>query len=232
MRSIYNNGTYLNNHKDWHLNDSNWKANKIKAIFDSNGLTPKTISEIGCGAGGILLSLNEKIKDCRFTGYEISTDAFDICSKKSHKNVNFIFDNGTNKTNDKNDVVLVIDVIEHIENYLDFLRNLKNSDLYTNFVFHIPLDMSALSVLRGSPIINSRVDSGHIHYFTKDIALEALKECNFEIIEWRYTYSSIEINYPTWTSKLLKFPRRLLYKLNPNLAVRALGGASLMVLAK
>ena len=65
-----------------------------------------------------------------------------------------------------------------------------------------------------------------------EVASDKVKECNFEIIEWNYTYSSIEINYPTWTSKLLKFPRRLLYKLNPNLAVRTLGGASLMVLAK
>ena len=233
MRSMYNNGDYLKNHDDWHLNDSNWKADKIIDILEKNNLVPQSISEIGCGAGGILLSLSEKMQNNpSFTGYEISLDAFEICSKKSTDNVNFIYDYGVGASNQKHDVALVIDVIEHVENYFDFLRNIKHCDLYGNFIFHIPLDMTVLSVLRGSPIINSRIDSGHIHYFTKDIALEALKECGYEVISWNYTYSSIEISYETWASKLLKYPRKLLYKLNPNLAVRVLGGASLLVLAK
>ena len=33
MRSMYNNGDYLKNHDDWHLNDSNWKADKIIDIL-------------------------------------------------------------------------------------------------------------------------------------------------------------------------------------------------------
>jgi SAM-dependent methyltransferase len=231
--SIYNNGTYLHNHQDWHLNDSKWKAKKIIDLLSENDVTPKSICEIGCGAGGILLALNDMISnECDFTGYEISTDAFKICSKKSSDNVNFVFDNGISSSNKKHDIALIIDVVEHVENYLKFLRDIKDSNLYSQYVFHVPLDISVISVIRIGGIMNARRDSGHIHYFTKDIALEALKECGFKTIKWKYTYSSIEIKYNTLSSKLLKYPRKLLYKIHPNLAVRLLGGASLIVLAE
>ena len=43
LRDIYNNGFYLHNHQDWHLSDSEWKANKIINIFDENNISPESI---------------------------------------------------------------------------------------------------------------------------------------------------------------------------------------------
>ena len=61
MSNIYQDGTYLANNSDWHVADSPWKAEQICAILDRNRLAPKTVCEVGCGAGQILRILSERL---------------------------------------------------------------------------------------------------------------------------------------------------------------------------
>jgi hypothetical protein len=129
------------------------------------------------------------------------------------------------------DIILVIDVLEHIEDYFSFLRSLRNRGTYK--IFHIPLDMSVQALLRMSPILKSRENVGHIHYFTKETALAILKETGYEIIDYFYTPGSLELSSrQSFKSLLLKLPRKLGYSLNKDMAVRILGGYSLMILTK
>jgi len=70
---------------------------------------------------------------------------------------------------------------------------------------------------------------GHLHYFSKDTALAVLQETGFRIVGHRYTPSGIERPKST-RSRIAALPRRLAFKINPDLAVRVLGGYSLLVL--
>ena len=128
------------------------------------------------------------------------------------------------------DIVMAIDVFEHVEDYFGFLRKLREKAEYK--IFHIPLDLSVQTVLRSSPIIKGRKFVGHIHYFTKETALETLKDTGYEIIDYFYTGGSLELPNRGWKADLLKIPRKLAFSLDEDLAVRLLGGYSLMVLAK
>jgi hypothetical protein len=127
------------------------------------------------------------------------------------------------------DVAMAIDVFEHVEDYFDFLRRLRTKATYK--VFHIPLDLSALSLLRREPS-RMRKGVGHIHYFDKDIALASLEDTGHEIIDWTYTSGRTELPNLGWKSRLMKGPRKAVYALNADLAVRAFGGYSLLVLAR
>src|SRR4051794_34565714 len=91
--SIYENGSYLSNNPTWHEADSPWKAAKIEFLLKKNGITPSSVCEVGCGAGGILEWLSERHSDAVFSGYEISPDAFEICSKKAALNLNYFHKN-------------------------------------------------------------------------------------------------------------------------------------------
>jgi hypothetical protein len=128
------------------------------------------------------------------------------------------------------DIALAVDVFEHVENYFGFLRRLKAKAEYK--IFHIPLDLSVQTVLRASPIIKWRRSVGHIHYFTKETALETLKDTGYEILDYFYTAGSLELPNRGWKTNVLKIPRKIAFAANKDLAVRLLGGYSLLVLAK
>ncbi len=231
MTEIYKDGTYLENHPLWHAGDSPWKARQIRKIIERNSLNPKKICEIGCGAGEILNQLSVQYgNNIKFYGYEISPQAFELCNKKSKANLTFELSDLLKDDGSYFDIVMAIDVFEHVEDYFGFLRKLREKAEYK--IFHIPLDLSVQTVLRSSPIIKGRKFVGHIHYFTKETALETLKDTGYEIIDYFYTGGSLELPNRGWKADLLKIPRKLAFSLDEDLAVRLLGGYSLMVLAK
>jgi len=230
MQNIYTDGTYLKNNHTWHQEDSPFKANWIIKIIQKNSLNLSTISEIGCGSGEILKKLSDKLdKSIKFSGYEISPQAFAMCKQKENENLNF-FLKDLLKEDKFFDALLVIDVIEHIEDYFNFLRQVKTKAKYK--IFHIPLDLSILNILRVNPIKLKRKEVGHIHFFTKEIILDSLRESGFKIIDYFYTNVSSGLLNQSFKSKLLKFPRKFLYLINKDFTVRVLGGYSLMVLAE
>jgi hypothetical protein len=230
MTQIYEDGTYLDNNPGWHEEDSPWKAKQIDNIIKKNSLNPKTICEVGCGAGEILNQLSKLNVDGEFIGYEISPQAFELCSKKSKANLTFRLADLLKDDIAHFDIVMAIDVFEHVEDYFGFLRKLKEKAEYK--IFHIPLDLSVQTVFRSSPILKGRKRVGHIHYFTKETALETLKDTGYSIIDYFYTGGSLELPNRGWKANLLKIPRKLAFSLNKDLAVRLLGGYSLMVLTK
>ena len=79
VTSRYQNGDYLENSIDWHVQDSPWKAKQIKKIIDRNKLSLKSVCEIGCGAGEILSQLSKMpcFMEIPFYGYEASKAAFE-----------------------------------------------------------------------------------------------------------------------------------------------------------
>ena len=230
MSQIYNDGTYLENNPSWHEEDSPWKAKQIRKIIEKNSLQPDNICEIGCGAGEILKELSVLYGDgIDFFGYEISQQAYELCKKKAKPNLDFRLLDLLEEA-EYYDIAMAIDVFEHVEDYFSFLRRLKDKAEYK--IFHIPLELSAQTVLRSSTIIRNRKKLGHIHYFTKDTALESLKDTGYEIIDYFYTCGRSELPNKGWKANLLRIPRKLSYAVNKELAVRLLGGYSLMVLAK
>lgn len=231
FEDIYTSNEYLDNNPTWHIEDSPWKAKQVLRIINKNNLSPNSICEIGCGAGEILHQLFVQMKEnISFVGYEISPYAFEMCKKKIENRLHFKIENAFEDNNAFFDIVMAIDVFEHIEDYFGFLRNIQKKGRYK--IFHIPLDLSVQAILRMSPILRVRKKVGHIHYFTKDTALATLKDVGFEIIDFFYTAGALELPNKTMKSFFLRLPRKIAFKINKDLAVRILGGYSLMVLAK
>lgn len=229
-QSIYEDGTYLERNSDWHQGDSSWKAGKIRDILNKNKVSCREIGEAGCGAGGVLREMSKFFdRTANFTGYDISPQAIELTHAKVCDNVHYqlgdILHAGI-----QFDLVLAIDVFEHVENYIDFVRSLRAIGTYK--VFHIPLDLSAQSVLRKGPLLANREWLGHLHYFTKDTALATLQYAGYDIIDWNYTNWCFELPDSRLESKLMWLPRKLFFSLNNDFAVRLLGGFSLLVLAK
>ena len=230
MESIYTDGTYLRNNPDWHVDDSPWKAKHIATMLARHGIVPQTVCEVGCGAGEILRSLSTHLEPpTKFFGYEISPNAYRICSQKANEKFTFRLANILEDEKAYFDLVMAIDVFEHVEDYFGFLRKLRAKAQYK--IFHIPLDMSAQEVLRGKPM-SARKSVGHIHYFSKDTALATLEDCGYTVIDHFYTSGRTDLGGLSWKSQLMRIPRQAMYRMSPDAAARVLGGYSLLVLAR
>jgi len=233
ISSIYSDGNYERNNPGWHAGDSPWKATHIARLLDAHGVQPRRLCEVGCGAGEILVNLARRYGcPTTFTGYEVSPQAYAICCAKASARLHFV--NGSPFVSplpdqEPFDVAMAIDVFEHVEDYIGFLRQFHPLGRYK--VFHIPLDLSVQTVFRASPLRRVRETVGHLHYFTKETALASLAHTGYTVIDHRYTAHAVELPNRGWKATLGILPRRLSFALSEDLAVRILGGYSLLVLA-
>jgi cyclopropane fatty-acyl-phospholipid synthase-like methyltransferase len=228
--SVYTDGTYLTKNPLWHSDESPFKANQILRMLQRNRLQPKSIAEIGCGAGEVLRQLQNKMDgDCRFWGYDISPQALELCKGRANSRLQFKLADVSREEGAFFEMILVLDVIEHVEDYFGFLRGIRpKSDLK---IFHFPLDLSVQAVLRRRGLLKRRELYRHIHYFTKETALETLKDVGYSILDHFYTPRSIELAKET-IQKIARRPRMICFSINPDLTARILGGYSLLVLAR
>ena len=139
-----------------------------------------------------------------------------------------------------------MDVIEHLEDYFSFLRELQPKAEYK--ILHIPLDISMRTVLLGK-LTDFRAAYGHLHYFTKDVALQMLRDAGYEVIDYLYTWQANSLQYVWDENKqnpwklmrklagfvvrtLLGLPSRALFAIHQDLAARVMGQWRLLVLAR
>lgn len=225
---IYSDGRYLEQNRTWHIEDSPWKARQVRSILAKNDLNPSSICEVGCGAGEILKQLSMAMPETVFTGYELSPQAFELCKARAEDNVSFHFKDIC-AADVFYDCLLCMDVFEHIEDYIGFLKDIRSKAAYK--IFHIPLDISVASVLRGT-MITSRHRLGHLHYFTKETALATLESCGYEIEDFFFTPHFKDLPAKSRKAALAKIPRSLLFSISPDLMVKLFGGCSLIVLSR
>lgn len=228
--SIYEDGTYLDRNPTWHAEDAAWKAGHVLAILRRNGVAPASVCEVGCGSGELLLRLADGLGDgVSLTGWDVSPQAIELCRPKERPGLRFVHGDLVSQASESSDLLLAIDVFEHVEDYLGFLRALRGRADHK--VFHIPLDLSAQSVLRPASLARARAITGHLHYFTRGTALATLETAGYTVVDSFYTRSGIDLPGGAGGGPLL-LPRRLLAAVNEDFAARALGGFSLMVLAR
>ncbi|MCZ2287652.1 MAG: class I SAM-dependent methyltransferase [Anaerolineales bacterium] len=228
---MYQSGEYLEKNPRWHAADSPWKAAQILKMIRRQNLNPATVCEVGCGAGEILNRLHAELPATNFFGYEVSPQAYEICSAKTKERLQFRLGDLL-ETEERFDLLLCIDVFEHVPDYLSFLERLRGRA--SRFIFHIPLDLSALSLLRPARLMKTRYGVGHLHMFTAETALAVLKDTGYETLDSFFTAGGLELekNQKRLRTVLANLPRRVLGKFSPRLAARILGGYSLLVFAK
>jgi SAM-dependent methyltransferase len=226
--SLYTSGEYASKNPDWHLEHSPWKAAQVRKMLEKQAIKPSRIAEVGCGAGGILEELRNKLEpspEC--VGYEISPHAYKLAQQREATGLHFCL--GTPSLEDGQfDVVMAMDVLEHVEDYLGFIRGLKSLARWK--ILHIPLDLSVVSLAKPIYLNMAREHVGHLHYFTRETALASVEQAGLVVRDWFYT--SVEMDQGVHGRKRLHSLRKAMFRWKPELAVRWLGGFSVLVLAE
>jgi SAM-dependent methyltransferase len=228
--NIYTDGAYLEKNPLWHINESPFKVRQILRMLKKERLHPRTICEVGCGAGEVLKLLQEKMDSaCSFFGYDISPQAMELCKSRANSRLQFKLADISEEEGAFFDLMLVLDVIEHVDDYFGLLRKIRpKSDLK---IFHIPLDLSVQALIRRRGLLKRRENFGHIQYFTKETALQTLRDVGYEILDYFFTPRCIELG-DEFFQRIARLPRRICFAIHQDLTVRILGGYSLLVLAR
>jgi hypothetical protein len=230
-RSIYLDGEYAKHNPAFGVEDSSWKANQVIKALQRTGLAPRSVCEVGSGAGEILKQLQRALEPgVVFEGYEISPDAHKVAQTRQNEGLRFHCADFITTPTPLYDVLLCLDVFEHVPDYLGFLEHLRSRAKYK--VFHIPLDLSLQWLIRVTPILKERALVGHLHHFTRETAFETLGWAGYEIVDWFYTAGSLDLPDKSLYQRLARLPRRLGFRISPDLTVRILGGYALLVVTR
>jgi SAM-dependent methyltransferase len=220
----YLDGSYLDRVPSWHAADSPWKAEQCKALLLELGVVPKSICDVGCGAGGVLAALKDTFPAADLVGFDISPVAINL-ARQSHTEIEFT----TGGAIGHFDLMLVMDVVEHVEDCFGFTRGLRqHADLV---LFNIPLELTCWGLLR-NVLMAHRQALGHIHYFTRHTALALLNDCGFDILTARYAPAVVDLARRDLKTRAVTTMQRTGFRLAPNLSVVAVGGYSLLVAAR
>ena len=222
---------YISKNPTWDIEDSPWKARVVEAILKKNKLVPSSICEVGCGAGGCLAALRDSYPEIGLAGYDIAPEAAQFWTQYEDLNIKFEVNDFIQQEQSEYDVLMLLDVIEHLQDPYNFLIKLHGKAQY--YVFHIPLDLSALSVFRETPLLYVRNKVGHIHYYTKQLALSLLNETGYAIIDCSFSGTISISPSRTWKASLARPLRNMIcIFLGKDRGVRLVGGETLIVLAK
>lgn len=226
----YLNGDYAQKNPDWDSADACWKAGKLHQLLLDHACRPSSIVEIGCGSGAILSELRRFFPQASLTGFDIAPDVVRFWEETTALGIRFELADYLALEVPIPDLLLVLDVLEHLGNPWEFLARLRRRSKLV--AIHFPLDLSAVSVLRESPLLQVRDKVGHLHYFTRGLALSLLEESGFEIVEARYTGAALDAPQRSFKTRVAGWARRLAYAVDRDLGARLLGGETLMVLAR
>jgi SAM-dependent methyltransferase len=229
--AIYRDGSYLKSNPSWHIEESPFKVRQIQRMMKQQNLSPKTVCDVGCGAGLVLAELQPHLPSkCVCWGYDVSPDALAMSTKRGNEALRFrLLDIRKDQCDAFFDLLLMLDVFEHVEDYMGLVRAVRSKAKQK--LFHIPLDLSVQAVVRKNGLLRRRDDHAHLHYFTKETALRTLTDVGYRLVDYFYTPRCIELG-DRLIQKAVRIPRRIAFAMAPDVTVRVLGGYSLMVLAE
>ena len=237
-RELYASDDYARRHPSYHLEHAARKAGEIVDLLDEEGVllerlrggAPRVV-EIGCGAGGVLAAVRERLEargvDADYRGFDISPAAVAMARERWP---GIVFECADYAERDERaDVVMMIDFFEHLADPMSFLRAVQPRTAHA--LFRIPLDASLYNRVFGKlPELRRRL--GHLHFYSYRTALGFLRDCGYLVQRTQLVENfRDETNLKTMGARINYYPRAMLSALSRRACAQLLGGLSLVVLA-
>lgn len=189
MPNRYTDGSYLSANPSWHAEDAPWKLAHIRRLLARAGVCGfGRVLDAGCGSGDIIKQWAVQQPAVRFTGWEISPQAFLLAQQQVPDRVRFV--HAQEPPAGPFDLALAIDVIEHLEQPGVWLEALAARADY--LVLHVPLDKSLRSWLNPALLERERQAVGHIQFFTRRSLEQFLRRHRFQVLAQCYTNKYVE----------------------------------------
>lgn len=236
---MYASGEYTKKNPTYHVEHSDRKASEIEGALVAEGSVlsalrsapDPVVVEIGCGAGGVLAGLRERLAasgvHASFRGFDLNPDAIAM-ARATHPDLVFEQRDVTAEPVSAT-LTLMIDFFEHLPDDEGFLKAARSLSRY--FVFRIPLDMNAFNVATGK-LKGKRERVGHLHYYTPKSAVALLERCGYKPLYKTFVENFRDpANRKGLSARINYVPRAVLSAMSKELNAYLMGGSSLIVVA-
>ena len=218
----YATGQYAEAVPDWHSDDAPHKAAAVVALLSELGWEPKRVADVGCGTGSVLARVCEAL-DCEGQGVDVAPAAIERAASRP----GLQFAVGDVSAVAPCDVVLCLDVVEHVADDIELVRSL--ADCAPRIVLRIPLDASALDVLRPGRMLAARRNWGHRHVYTIDLVRALIDDAGLDLVALRF--DRVPFRASTAKGRLSDAVRRICHRWAPEPSTRVFGGYSVLLAA-
>ena len=228
VRVTWRHMDYAARNPTWHEEDGPAKAAGLYALLDKHQIRPKTVLEVGCGTGAVLASMMDwwRADDLSPTceGWDLAEPP--IARAQTRSTDRLTFHHGAMPADCRADLLLCVDVFEHLDDDVAFLRDLRAHAPW--MLFRIPLDDSMVDRATGRTA-SFRQQYGHLHAYTRRTALERIEQAGIDVVDWDFHRIEPEVH---GLRVVLSAVRSVAFRAQRRLAVRVLGGWSLLVLGR
>lgn len=221
MSEPYLDGSYAAANPEWHRQDAPFKAAGILRLLTSLSWRVRTVVDVGCGTGDVLRELVDRRPEWTATGYDISPQAIERARPTTGVTLHLGHPTTTA------DLCLCLDVAEHAVDDVQLLASLR--PLAPRHIIRLPLDLSALDVVRPHRLLAARTQLGHLHAYTRATACQRVRQAGFHIVETRL--DRVPPSTDTMRERVVDRIRRLAFQVAPEKTVDLIGGWSLLIAA-
>lgn len=233
---MYRSGQYFSD-PSRHAQDGVFKAAEcwklLSSVADPVSSPIHSYADVGCGSGVATKELAKHVRAgghplADVVGFDVSPHVASVAGSDD-QGIRFVqadFAQGV----DRFDLVTLFDVFEHVADPTEFLRSFR--DRTTWLGLHIPLE--DCSYYRLTDVYMDRIrNPGHVTILRVESALNLLAASGWLVRSYAYTPGFRLAEEPTsWKDRAVQIMRSGLWRLNPALLSRTLGGVSLVVVAQ
>jgi len=243
LKNLYDGSDYEKNTVNWEDSVSKYRSKAFFKALNNAGLNKdiKSVLDVGCGSGGVLVDLNRKYgeklgdNDVRYFGIDISAKAIGVANKlysdSVYNNILFSVKSITDDLElDAFTVVSLIHVLEHCPDMYEMLSHCSEKGKYV--YINVPLEVNLFYVLRRKVIRNQYEKYGHVHFFDENFFLSWLKNNQFVVLSKVYSEDFKIDKKGLWYSLVKKLREVVGAGVSHSFAAWLLGGYSLGVLVK
>lgn len=166
------------------------KVNSIERLLKNRGVRPRTLLELGCGTGAVILECQKRGLAQRYIAADYSEEALEYLRGRA-TNIETLCTDITvpGAFCGQADVVILSHVLEHLEAPASFLQSLRRID-FTYLIAEVPLEDLLAGKLKSWIWDRTRNTSGHVQFFTASSFMRLLTSSNLSILDTR-TYVPI-----------------------------------------
>jgi 2-polyprenyl-3-methyl-5-hydroxy-6-metoxy-1,4-benzoquinol methylase len=163
------------------------KANSISELIQRNNIRPRSLLELGCGTGAVIVECERRGLAAEFTAVDYSAEAIEFlrsrapainCLTADITDAGFILE-------DHFDVVVLSHVIEHLEDPLEFLRAIKDRLRFQYLIVEVPLEDLFAARVKSVFCDRKKNTAGHVQFFTGTTINMLLCSAGFKIVDRR-----------------------------------------------